>query len=172
MQTPVVCPEFHDRGTGMPHRLYTAQSLQMLYKARTFPKIVSIRIQLDGDAMDFGDELCRKLRLLEESLWKSETRFNVRYLETILSNDFFEFGRSGKVYTRDETIAAPKQEIGAALPLREFKCHYVSEDVALVTYVTEVSGSGGVLLGNRSSIWVKTPDGWKLRFHQGTPRKE
>jgi hypothetical protein len=109
-----------------------------------------------------------ELRKLEESLWVAETRFDMAYMERILAPDFFEFGRSGRTYTRAETLAANGQEINARLPLRDFKVTAVSEDVYLVTYVSEVQGETGLEVGNRSSLWVRTEQGWQLKFHQGT----
>jgi hypothetical protein len=116
--------------------------------------------------IDNGD--VEKLKELEESMWRSETRFDREYMERILSPDFFEFGRSGRIYKRKDTLAAPSQEIGARLPLKDFKVHQISDNVVLVTYVSIIE-SENVQIGNRSSIWMKTDEGWKLRFHQGTP---
>jgi hypothetical protein len=110
-----------------------------------------------------------KLKELEESLWKSETRFDLEYMEKVLSPEFFEFGRSGKVYARKDTLyGARPQVINAKFPLKNFKVEMIAENVALVTYISEVTYEK-VEVGNRSSIWIKTPKGWQLRFHQGTP---
>ena len=109
-----------------------------------------------------------KLYELEESLWKSETRFNEEYMRTIMAKDFFEFGRSGKIYSIDESLTASYQEIGAKLPLNDFAIHEIDEKVVLITYISEVQ-YGEIEIGNRSSLWLKNEDGWKLKFHQGTP---
>ncbi len=81
---------------------------------------------------------------------------------------FFEFGRSGKVYSRVACVTAPMQDINATLPLKNFKIHKISDDVALVTYVSEVNYDNQEL-ANRSSLWQRTNGNWKLKFHQGTP---
>lgn len=47
--------------------------------------------------------------------------------------------------------------------------HGLLAETALVTYVSHLIGEE-VERSNRSSIWSRTSDGWKLRFHQGTPR--
>ena len=118
-------------------------------------------MQISNDDFD-------RLKELEESLWITETRFNKEFMERILSPDFFEFGRSGRVYKREETLSVPSQEIHAKLPLKDFQAHFITEDVILVTYISEVEND--ILeTGNRSSLWKKTPTGWQLRFHQGTP---
>ena len=109
-----------------------------------------------------------KLYELEESLWKSETRFNEEYMRTIMAKDFFEFGRSGKIYSIDESLTASYQEIGAKLPLKDFAIHEIDEKVVLITYISEVQYDE-IEIGNRSSLWLKNEDGWKLKFHQGTP---
>lgn len=108
------------------------------------------------------------LRRLEESLWITDTRFDLEYMDKILSSDFFEFGRSGKIYTRAEVLAALPQDINATLPLKNFAIHHIDKNVVLITYVSQVN-NGEILIGNRSSLWSKTAKGWQLRFHQGTP---
>ena len=95
-----------------------------------------------------------KLYELEESLWKSETRFNEEYMRTIMAKDFFEFGRSGKIYSIDESLTASYQEIGAKLPLKDFAIHEIDEKVVLITYISEVQ-YGEIEIGNRSSLWLK-----------------
>jgi len=109
-----------------------------------------------------------ELRQLEESLWRRETRCDPDYLRSITTDDMFEFGRSGRTYTRDDLLDIPDQEIPATLPLQGFTVHEVAADVALVTYVSEVQYTT-LDLGNRSSLWVRRDGRWKLRFHQGTP---
>jgi hypothetical protein len=109
-----------------------------------------------------------ELKELEESLWRPETRFNQAYLDRILAPDFFEFGRSGRIYHRAHTLTAPPQPINARLPLKNFSIHPIAENVVLVTYITEVTNSE-TQVSNRSSIWIKTHTGWQIRFHQGTP---
>ena len=91
------------------------------------------------------------------------------YMDNILAEDFVEFGRSGRTYTRQQTLSVPGGgEIDARLPLKNFAVTRMTEDVYLVTYVSEVQHD--VLeVANRSSIWHITSTGWKLRFHQGTP---
>ena len=106
-------------------------------------------------------------RKLEESLWIEETRFDYSYMNSILTYDFFEFGRSGRVYTRDETLSHEYQEILAKIPLENFQLYNISNTVKQVIYVSEVGKEK--LRANRSSIWTLEGEKWKLKFHQGTP---
>ncbi len=108
------------------------------------------------------------LKELEESLWRSETRFDLDFQEKVFAPDFFEFGRSGRTYTREQMIRTDSTPIMAKLPLENFKIHMLDERNALVTYVSEVQHDE-LDRANRCSVWSKTSDGWQLRFHQGTP---
>lgn len=119
--------------------------------------------------MEISDIDFRKLKELEESLWKSETRFDIEYMNKTLAPDFFEFGRSGRTYKREDTLhGARPQVINAKFPLRNFNIILIDINVALITYISEVMYEE-LEVANRSSIWSKTTNGWQIRFHQGTP---
>jgi hypothetical protein len=108
------------------------------------------------------------LKKLEESLWQSETRFNLAHQEKVFATDFFEFGRSGRTYTRDQMVRTEVQPIRAKLPLQNFKIHALDSNNALVTYISEVQYDE-LEKANRCSVWSRIGDRWQLRFHQGTP---
>ena len=109
-----------------------------------------------------------QLRKLEESLWRAETRFDRAYIDGVLAPNFFEFGRSGRRYTREDTLSAGACEIHAKLPLEDLEIIFIRPDTALVTYISEVQYA--VLeRANRCSVWIKEANGWRLHFHQGTP---
>jgi hypothetical protein len=112
-----------------------------------------------------------RLAQLEEELWREETRFDRARMEALLAPDFLEFGRSGRLYRRADTLVAPREPIAAVLPLPHFDIRLLAPDVAQVTYRSAVTYGGQVLHARRSSIWTRaaTVDGWALRFHQGTP---
>jgi hypothetical protein len=109
-----------------------------------------------------------KLQKLEESMWRSDTRFDPAYMDRILSADFFEVGRSGRIYNRAEILATPAYDLNAMLPLKEFRVHYINNDIVLVLYKSEALHNG-TEMAVRSSIWERTIGGWQLKFHQGTP---
>ena len=108
-----------------------------------------------------------RLRELEESLWRSKTRYDAAHLDRVLHPAFFEFGQSGRSWTR-ANLATEGDPIAVELPLPAYHAELIAPDVALVRYESrQLDGSGAA---NRSSVWIRTPDGWRLRFHQGTPR--
>lgn len=111
----------------------------------------------------------RELMDLEESLWRPQTRFDSAYMGSLLAEGFIEFGQSGRVHGRDATISAPAEDFSAELPLPDFAVRMVTNNVAVVTYRSEVHYGAEHLSANRSSIWRRGSAGWILEFHQGTP---
>lgn len=109
------------------------------------------------------------LQRLEEELWREETRFDLARMKEVIARDFFEYGRSGRTYTRNDSLAVPRNRIDAVIPLPAFKARLLHPDVAQVTYNSAVTYDGVVQHARRSSIWSRTAKGWVLRFHQGTP---
>src|SRR3954453_1752089 len=57
-----------------------------------------------------------RLRELEESLWRPETRYDLAYMRRVLTPDFLEFGRSGRVYRLEDTLATTPAPFVTELP--------------------------------------------------------
>jgi hypothetical protein len=76
---------------------------------------------------------------LAESLWRTQHRFDRTYMNATLAPDFFEFGRSGRVYNRDKTLSCETQTIHARLPLPRLWVWLIAEGEAPATYVSEVT---------------------------------
>ncbi|MFK8080385.1 MAG: DUF4440 domain-containing protein [Granulosicoccus sp.] len=112
------------------------------------------------------------LKRLEEELWIAETRFDQKYMEKVFSADFFEFGRSGRIHSREACLAHTTGTIDAVMPLPNLAIRLLTTDVAQVTYDSEVTYDNIVEKAHRSSIWSRHAEGWQLRFHQGTAFEE
>jgi hypothetical protein len=112
-----------------------------------------------------------RLTALEESLWRPATRFDRAHLARVFADDFDEFGRSGKHWSREASIAADPAVFEAVLPLPNLRIRALGPDVALLTYRSETTypDEGVTLVANRSSVWQRIDGEWRLRFHQGTP---
>jgi len=119
--------------------------------------------------MVLSDSDIAELTMLEESMWRAGTRYDRAWLEKVWAADMVEFGRSGHVYGRDELMDAQGDDIPATLPLPDFRITPLDADTVLVTYVSELLRGRALERSNRSSIWSRTPEGWRMRFHQGTP---
>jgi hypothetical protein len=109
------------------------------------------------------------LTRLEEDMWRETTRFDRIFQEQRFAADFFEFGRSGRVYARDQIIRLDSQPIHAVLPLPNLAIRLLDKNTAQVTYNSQVEYDGIIEYARRSSIWSRTASGWVMRFHQGTP---
>lgn len=107
------------------------------------------------------------LQALEEAMWRPETRFDSKYMDAILADDFTEVGQSGRAYSRAETVELPPLEIDITFPLQSFVATSLAEGAALVRY-TSVPARSTRGAANRASIWVHQ-SGWKLLYHQATP---
>ncbi|SNT18465.1 hypothetical protein SAMN05444672_108127 [Bacillus sp. OK838] len=105
---------------------------------------------------------------LEEKLLKSEIRTSPEELSSLLKDDFFEFGSSGRIWTKSDCIG--EEGIGAVnMILSDFDMHQLSEDTVLTTYRIFDEGRGEHTL--RSSIWKYANGRWQMFFHQGTKTK-
>jgi len=109
-------------------------------------------------------------RSLEESLLAPGIRESRQRLDELIADDFVEFGVSGRVSHKLDVLQAADRLPDIETPLADFAVEALSDSVALVTYssVTRLA-DGGSRTALRSSIWVRSGDRWRLRFHQGTP---
>ena len=115
-------------------------------------------------------------KILLAELIKNETalidptaRKNPEILHYLLSPTFFEFGCSGRIWQRPDTIKGLSSTNAPNIDATDFKLHRLSSDVVLLTFKTtklESSGSSSSVL--RSSIWKQNEGGWQMMFHQGT----
>lgn len=103
---------------------------------------------------------------------RGETRADRARMDALLHPDFVEIGRSGRVWSRAETLdeitvadAAPR------IHADELAVTALADGVALVTYRSAHVLADGVhhRWTRRSSLWLRVEGTWRLRFHQGTP---
>ena len=81
---------------------------------------------------------------LEEAMWRGETRFDRMFLETRFAPDFFEFGRSGRVYSRKEIFLSEAGEIQVKLWLENLSIRLLDENTAHATYNSQLEYNGVV----------------------------
>ena len=106
--------------------------------------------------MELAAEDLQELKMLEERLWMTDFRFDRSWMDAVLADDFFEFGRSGRIYSREECLSISGHSINAVLPLPNFNARFLSHDIVHTTYRSIVTYDGGIEFGNRSSIWLRT----------------
>ena len=109
-------------------------------------------------------------RDLEERLLRQETRNSPGEVASLLHPDFFEFGGSGTVWNRQQTIDRLMQEHPMERSLTHLSVLSLAPDVTLVTYRAvgrDLAGGNG-WHSLRSSVWKLTGGRWQMIFHQGT----
>lgn len=101
---------------------------------------------------------------LELRLLDPDVRSNPREVASLLADSFAEFGSSGQVYTKSDTVATLAAEVRQDIDAADFEVTELAPDVALVTYRANAAGVTAL----RSSIWKKGDGAWRMVFHQGT----
>jgi hypothetical protein len=114
------------------------------------------------------NQTAKILEDLERALLDPATRGNGQRVADLLAEDFVEFGSSGRIWTREATIAALSAETPNQFSMPavdDLAVRPLSDGVALVTYATSRDGGKRTL---RSSIWRLEHGAWRMAFHQGT----
>jgi len=117
------------------------------------------------------DEAIRAhLRACEEALLDAVVRRDRERVAALLSEDFQEFGSSGRVWSREEILEQLATEDYRPPAMEDFKCDFICEGVALITYrtVRTEPDTGLRSAALRSSLWTIKSGAWRVRFHQGT----
>lgn len=116
-------------------------------------------------------DLAAHLLDLETQLHRQDIRADEATLCKLIADDFFEFGVSGTVWTREAVVEALRDESFSRRHVTDFRLTMLAGDVALVTYrghrvATPQRPASDSL---RSSIWRLRDGRWQMLFHQGTP---
>lgn len=123
-----------------------------------------------SDRLDTNTALCAHLHALEAALLSPELRRDRAQVGALLAEDFLEFGSSGSVWTREQILDLLATEDYLPPAMKDFQCHLLAEEVALVTYrtmrINAQTGQNKTVL--RSSVWTLVAGDWRVRFHQGT----
>ncbi len=109
--------------------------------------------------------LASELLALEKRLLDPHTRSSPEEISAILSDDFLEFGSSGKIYDKVKAVEVLAALDSGPYELTDFAVRELAPAVVLATYTVRFAGKHSL----RSSIWKLRGDSWRLTFHQGTP---
>jgi ribonuclease HI len=101
---------------------------------------------------------------LERSALTDEVRSDPGAMAALLHPDWEEIGQSGRLWTREEMLAETGP-LASEVSLDVVSAERITPDTILLLW-RSITDDGSAL---RSSIWVRTPQGWRQRFHQGTP---
>jgi hypothetical protein len=110
------------------------------------------------------DDIAEYLITLELRLQDSSTRRDPAAIGELLSEDFREFGASGRIWDRATLLDTLSAEPPYPITSESFACQRLSSHLALLTYVATNPARKTL----RSSLWRLEGDRWRILFHQGT----
>lgn len=116
-------------------------------------------------------DLLQTLTQLERALHHPGSVLTAAQCDALLHADFFEVGKSGLRYSRQQVLAYLSQTSGQApsvVETSDYQVHELGADCALLTYACVHAGDSAPIKVLRSSIWRRSPSGWQLFYHQGT----
>jgi len=116
-------------------------------------------------AFSMNTTLYAVLLSLEQRLLDPTIRKQPATAGALLAEEFREFGKSGRVYGKQEILALLAQAPETAITIEDFEVTLLSETAALATWKS-VTAIGQA---RRSSVWVWRKGCWLMIFHQGTP---
>lgn len=120
----------------------------------------------------YNNQLSVEMQLLkfEELLLDPGIRENLHIPDQLLSEDFIEFGSSGRVYDKRTVLESLRNEAYFEAVIHDFQVRCLSENTMLATYTLYVADRTGHLVVNslRSSVWKLIDNYWQIVFHQGT----
>jgi hypothetical protein len=109
---------------------------------------------------------------LEKKLLDPKVRKSKRELEQLFSDDFLEFGKSGKVYDKKQVITGLLNEtFDIKYTPTNFNGQTLSPSVIHLTYDLEEDNGLVKTHSLRTSIWIKKDEKWEINFHQGTKKE-
>jgi hypothetical protein len=123
-----------------------------------------------GEPSVHGD-LADRFLALELKLMDPVFRKDRGKVATLMTEDFREFGASGRYWRRQTILDTMVMEVGYLPPkLEDFAIQRIGTEAVLVTYraVREATATVARRETLRSSLWILSESGWKIAFHQGT----
>ena len=108
---------------------------------------------------------------LETSLHKKEVRNSRDRVAELIADNFVEFGKSGGVFYKQDTIDGLEGgQVDLEILVSDFEVRELAPTVVLVTYTTSMLDSDNItkVVTRRSSVWVQRDNRWQMTFHQGT----
>jgi hypothetical protein len=116
--------------------------------------------------LDADDPLAREILAREEALLRSDVRKSEALVDS-LSDEFLEFGASGRKYTKRDLVDVLQAESPVVQTTSHVRVYSVAASVVLIAYMIERRGTPSVHT-LRSSLWERRDGAWRMVFHQAT----
>ncbi|HET7579234.1 MAG TPA: nuclear transport factor 2 family protein [Bacillales bacterium] len=112
------------------------------------------------------------MKTLQEQLYELENRHlqpavrkSADALGELLADDYIEYGKSGRIFTKKQILESLADSPSPRLVLKDFEVKSLAPGVALTRYRIE----SPIKHSLRSMVWKKIDGKWQMVFHQGTP---
>ncbi|MDQ7093248.1 DUF4440 domain-containing protein [Desulfosporosinus sp. PR] len=114
--------------------------------------------------------LCEQIYDLEDRLLQPEIRRSGEEISRLLADDFVEFGVSGYIFDKLQTVEELPYSPAVLIIIEDFQVKVLAADVVLATYRAVKPNESREEMRNslRSSIWKFLDGRWQMVFHQGT----
>jgi hypothetical protein len=106
---------------------------------------------------------------LERSCLDPEVRASPDRLAMLISDDFVEFGSSGRVWDKAAVVKEIPAQSGLTFELSNFEAVRLGPDLVHTTFRVSIRDAASTRHSLRSSLWVSRSGRWQMLFHQGTP---
>jgi hypothetical protein len=113
-------------------------------------------------------DVLAELRRREPIFHRPEFGATRAEFESMVDEDFWEVGASGRRYTRkyvlevlEDRARTPAEDLWETT---DFRCQELAPDLYLLTYTLRQ----GERVTRRTTIWRRVGADWKIMFHQGT----
>lgn len=116
------------------------------------------------------NNLAEHIKQLEISLLSKEAGKNMSDPDKIISDDFLEIGKSGKIWTKQALITSYENKTEVNITITDFRLKPLSDSILLAIYTAHHTSETyhPVVKTIRSSVWRLSGTGWEIVFHQGT----
>ena len=110
-----------------------------------------------------------ELSSILDDLRRREPIFHRPEFPTITSPDYWEVGASGRRYTRAFILETLLQHPPIDAAIANWQAtDFALQELAPNTYLLTYTLDQGDRKTRRGTIWLSTPAGWQIVFHQGT----
>lgn len=113
-------------------------------------------------------DILTELKRQEPLFHRPESGTTRRDFEAMIDPAFREVGASGRCYDRAYVLDVLERRVDdpsiSNWETRDFRCLEIAPDNYLLTYTL----LQGERITRRATLWRRTPEGWRVLYHQGT----
>ncbi len=112
--------------------------------------------------------IAETILMLEKKIVDPEVCKSPSVLDGIISDEFIEFGSSGRVFDKQGVIKALAGQAPVKIQITNFRIKFLAPGVVHATYIASKETNGLLSNSLRSSVWTQKDNCWQILFHQGT----